>query len=60
MIELRYGSKNEEIKGVLESFGIQHIDQHRHFKFTLPSKLIKEKSDMFIKIAQLNKKWWVG
>lgn len=60
MIELRYGAKKEEIKNVLEQFGIQHIDQHRHFKFTLPERLIKEKADVFIKIAQLNKEWWVG
>lgn len=60
LVELRYGNKRDEILELLESNGVQYGDKHRHFKFQIPAAMFKDKADMFLGIAQLNKEWWGG
>jgi len=60
LVELRYGTKRDEILELLESNGVQYNDKHRHFKFQMPATMFREKADMFVGIAELNKAWWAG
>jgi len=60
LVELRYGGKRDEILELLESNSVQYSDKHRHFKFQIPATMFKDKAEMFLGIAQLNKEWWGG
>ena len=60
LVQLRYGSKRDEILEILESTGVQYNDQHRQFRFQMPANMFEQRADMFLRIAQLNKEWWVG
>jgi len=60
LVGFRYGGKRDEIQKLLESSGVQYTEQHRRFRFQMAPGLFKEKEDLFVKIAHLNKEWWVG
>ena len=59
LVELRYGSKRDEIAELLDSAGVQHTDRYSHFKFQMPASSLEKSADMFLRIARLNKEWWV-
>ncbi len=58
LVGFRHGGKRDEILELLESNGVQYTEQHRRFRFQMPPEMFKEKSDMFLQIAQLNNQWW--
>ncbi len=59
LIELRYGSKKEEIAKALDDRSIQINDKYKHFIFTLPIARIQEEAELFRTIAALNNQWWI-
>jgi len=60
LVQMRYGDKSEEMAEVLDEERIQYNDQHKQFKFLMPVSLVPQKSEMFRKLARLNKEWWTG
>ena len=58
LIELRYGSKREEIAQLLESHSIQYNDRYKHFNFSISIKRASENPELFTGIAKLNNCWW--
>ncbi len=59
LIELRYGSKREDISQLLEAKSIQYKDKYKHFKFIISIKRAEEEAELFEQIARLNNRWWV-
>ena len=60
LVLFRYGAKRDEILELLESNGVQYNEQNRHVHFQMAADMFEKKAEMFVKIAQLNKNWWVG
>lgn len=60
LVAFRYGNKQEEIQEHLESHGVQYTEHRRELRFELAPEKFKEKNDMFIQLAHLNKEWWIG
>jgi hypothetical protein len=44
----------------LETNGVQHTEQHRRFHVQMPPEKFKEKGQLFVEVARLNKEWWVS
>lgn len=59
-VGFRYGGKRNEIQELLESNGVQYSELQRRFRFQMALEMFKQKHDMFVQIARLNKEWWVG
>ncbi len=59
LVELRYGSKRDEIAQLLESRSIQYNDKYKHFVFSLSVSRIAQETELFQRIAELNNQWWV-
>jgi hypothetical protein len=60
LVGFRYGDKRDEILELLESNGIQYSEQHQRFRFQMTPEMLKEKAEMLVQIAKLNKEWWTG
>jgi hypothetical protein len=59
LIELRYGTKREEIAQLLEGHSIQYNDKYKHFVFSMSTDRVPQESELFAKIAVLNNQWWI-
>lgn len=60
LVGFRYGDKQTEIQEFLDTNGIQYGEKYHSFRFQMSPEGFREKSEMFSKIALLNKEWWVG
>lgn len=60
LVVFRCGTKQDEIRLVLDANEIQYAEQHDRFKIQLSPEMIEEKSAVFVQIAELNNGWWVG
>ena len=58
LIELRYGSKREEIAQLLEANSIQYNDRYKHFVFSVSIDRATKDAELFSQIAALNNRWW--
>ena len=52
-IELRYGSKREEIAQLLEAHSIQYTDKYKHFNFAMSIERATKETELFTQIAEL-------
>lgn len=59
LIELRYGSKRDQIAQLLEANSIQYNDRYKHFIFSISIERAEEKAELFSQIAALNNRWWI-
>ena len=60
LVKFRHGGKRDEILELLESNGVQYNEHHHAFRVQMAPDMFKEKAQMFVQIAQLNKEWWIG
>jgi hypothetical protein len=58
LIELRYGSKRDEIAQLLDSHSIQFNDKYKQFRFVIGIKRIAEEAELFKQMAEFNNRWW--
>ena len=59
LIELRYGSKRDQIAQLLEAKSIQYNDKYKHFIFSISIDRAEKEAELFSQIAALNNRWWV-
>ena len=60
LIAMRYGSKQEEIKEILEEAGIPYSDKYNNFRFQVLAKKLPEYSEQIRRMAELNNRWWAS
>lgn len=60
LIQLRYGTKHDEIAQLLESRSIQYNDKYKCFVFSMKADRIEREMDLFKQIARLNNQWWLN
>lgn len=58
LVEMKYGSKKDEIFEILEKNGILPIERGDRARFTIPIDELLEKMDMILEITALNVNWW--
>ncbi len=57
-VELKYGTRKEDIFNILESNGILPVDKYGQARFIIAIDELEEKGEMLLEIAKLNMNWW--
>ena len=59
LVYFYYGGKREEILELLSDKGFQYTERRQRVHFQMASDMLKDKAEMFVQIAELNKDWWM-
>ena len=59
LVQFHYGGKRAEILELLSDKGVQYTERSHRVHFQIAADMLKDKAEMFVQIAELNKDWWM-